>query len=152
MPLPCAKSVRIHSYSGPHSDWIRRDTWSAFSHIRTEEILHISPYSVRVRANTDQNNSEYGHFSRSVNKGRKQRIIDLMFVWLKISTSNYWFKTIWNPSVLQKVTLLLTSLLPITLSVEFIKYITIHRSNHISYFLGFPPQNKLPHPFSFLTY
>ena len=25
----------------------------------------ISPYSVRMRENTDQNNSEYGHFSRS---------------------------------------------------------------------------------------
>ena len=26
----------------------------------------ISPYSGRIRENTDQNNSEYGHFSRSV--------------------------------------------------------------------------------------
>ena len=33
----------------PHSDWIRRDT----------EYL---PYSVRMRENVDQNNSEYGHF------------------------------------------------------------------------------------------
>ena len=33
----------------PHSDW----------------ILRISPYSVRMRENTDQNNSEYGHFLRS---------------------------------------------------------------------------------------
>ena len=33
--------------------------WSVFSHIQAE-------YSVRVRENTDQNNSEYGHFSRSV--------------------------------------------------------------------------------------
>ena len=32
--------------------------WSAFSRIRTE-------YSVEMRENTDQNNSEYGHFSRS---------------------------------------------------------------------------------------
>ena len=42
--------------------------WSVFSHIRTEygEILRISPYSVRMRENVDQNNSEYGHFSRSV--------------------------------------------------------------------------------------
>ena len=40
--------------------------WSAFSRIRTEyrEIWSISPYSVRMRENTDQNNSEYGHFSR----------------------------------------------------------------------------------------
>ena len=33
----------------PYSDWIRRDT----------------EYSVRIRENTDQKNSEYGHFSRS---------------------------------------------------------------------------------------
>ena len=32
----------------PHSDWI--------------EILRISPYSVQVRENADQINSEYGHF------------------------------------------------------------------------------------------
>ena len=40
---------------------------SAFSRIRTEygEILSISPYSVRMRENADQNNSEYGNFSRS---------------------------------------------------------------------------------------
>ena len=35
----CVKSVRIRSYSGP--------------------------YSVKMRENTDQNNSKYGHFSRS---------------------------------------------------------------------------------------
>ena len=40
--------------------------WSAFSRIQTEygEILSISPYSVRMRENADQNNSEYGHFLR----------------------------------------------------------------------------------------
>ena len=36
-PLHCVKSVRIRSHSGP--------------------------YSVRMWENTDQNNSEYGHFS-----------------------------------------------------------------------------------------
>ena len=38
--------------------------WSVFCRIRTEygEMFHISPYSVRTRENTDQNNSEYGHF------------------------------------------------------------------------------------------
>ena len=42
--------------------------WSAFSRIRTEykEILRISTYSVRMWENVDQNNSEYGHFLRSV--------------------------------------------------------------------------------------
>ena len=41
--------------------------WSGFSRIRTEygEIPRISPYSVRMRKNADQNNSEYGHFLRS---------------------------------------------------------------------------------------
>ena len=49
-------SVHIQSYSGPH-----------FSRIRTEcgEIRSISPYSVRMRENADQNNSEYSHFLRS---------------------------------------------------------------------------------------
>ena len=38
--------------------------WIVFSRIRTKygEIFHISPYSVQMRANTDQNNSKYGHF------------------------------------------------------------------------------------------
>ena len=42
--------------------------WSVFLGIRTEyeEILHFSPYLVRMRENTDQNNTEYGHFLRSV--------------------------------------------------------------------------------------
>ena len=41
--------------------------WSAFSFILTEygEIRSISPYSVQMRENADQNNSEYGHFLRS---------------------------------------------------------------------------------------
>ena len=39
LQVHCVKSVRIRSYSGP--------------------------YSVQMRKNTDQNNSEYGHFSRS---------------------------------------------------------------------------------------
>ena len=42
--------------------------WFVFYHIRTEygEILPISPYSARTQQNTDQNNSEYGHFLCSV--------------------------------------------------------------------------------------
>ena len=38
--------------------------WSVLSRIWTEygEILRISPYSIRIRENTDQKNSEYGHF------------------------------------------------------------------------------------------
>ena len=42
--------------------------WSAFSRTQTEyvERLRISPYSVRMRENADQNNPEYGHFLRRV--------------------------------------------------------------------------------------
>ena len=36
--------------------------WSVFSRIWTE---YRALYSVRMRENTDQNNSEYGHFLRS---------------------------------------------------------------------------------------
>ena len=41
--------------------------WSVFSRIQTEyeEIRSISPYSVQMRENKDQNNSEHGYFSHS---------------------------------------------------------------------------------------
>ena len=41
--------------------------WSIFSRNQTEyeEILHISPYLVRMRENTDQNNSKYGQSMRN---------------------------------------------------------------------------------------
>ena len=42
--------------------------WSVFSRIRTEygEMQSISPCSVRMRENVDQNNSDYGHFPHNV--------------------------------------------------------------------------------------
>ena len=68
--------------------------WFVFSRIRTEcgEILPISPYSVRMRENTDQKNSKYGHFSRSVplHHRCKSSIID---VWLVSKYASAW----WNP-------------------------------------------------------
>ena len=53
----CVKSVQIRSFF-----------CSAFSRIRTEyeEIRSKSPYSVRMRENTNQKNSVFGHFSCSV--------------------------------------------------------------------------------------
>ena len=41
--------------------------WSVLSCIRTEygEIQIISPYSVRMRENAEQNNSKYEYFLRS---------------------------------------------------------------------------------------
>ena len=61
MPLASAQKLREKC---PYSEFF----WSAFSRIQTEcgEIRSISPYSVRLRENTDQKISEYGHFSRSV--------------------------------------------------------------------------------------
>ena len=59
---------------------------SAFSRIRTEygEILRISPYSVRMRGNADQNNFEYRHFLRSG--------------YFKVFTfeNEMWWRFIWN--------------------------------------------------------
>ena len=55
-------------------EWSRRKKylhselfWFTFSGIRTEygQIFRISPYSVSMRGNADQNNSDYGHFSCS---------------------------------------------------------------------------------------
>ena len=56
------KSQKVHDRltlceKCPYSEFF----WSVFSRIRT-----ISPYSVRMWENTDQKNSEYEHFSRSV--------------------------------------------------------------------------------------
>ena len=53
----CVKSVRIRSYSDPHFTAFRLNTETEYGEKRS-----ISPYSVRMRENTDQNNSEYGHF------------------------------------------------------------------------------------------
>ena len=50
--LHCLKSVRIRSHSGPH--------FPVFGLNRERD--RISPYSVRMRENADQNNSEHGHF------------------------------------------------------------------------------------------
>ena len=43
----------------PHSDWIRRDT---------PHLTVFSPITGKCEKNADQNNSEYGHFLRSVNE------------------------------------------------------------------------------------
>ena len=53
----CVKSVRIRSYSGPY--------FPTFE-LNTKRYGSNSPYSVRMQENTDQNNSEYGHFLRTM--------------------------------------------------------------------------------------
>ena len=55
------KSVRIRSYSGPHFPAFGLNTERYGVSLRIQ-----SPYSVQMREYADQNNSEYGHFLRSV--------------------------------------------------------------------------------------
>ena len=54
--------------------------WSVFSHIWSNygEILCISPYSVRMRENIEQKNSEYVHFSHST-------------IWLVYPDQSIWY-------------------------------------------------------------
>ena len=57
----------------PYSDLF----WSVFSLIQSEyeEILCISPYSVNIRRNADQNNSEHEHISRSVKLSQPSMLV-----------------------------------------------------------------------------
>ena len=68
-------SVWLKSYCEvPYLKYSRREKcpyseffWSVFSRIRIdyEQIFRIFPYSIQMRENMDQENSEYDHFSRS---------------------------------------------------------------------------------------
>ena len=62
--------------------------WPVFSCIPTKsgEMLCISPYSGRMQENTDQNNSEYGHFSRSVRVQCFETFVQKTICWC---TSNF---------------------------------------------------------------
>ena len=62
--------------------------WSIFSRIRTKyrEILSIFPYVVRMRENTDENNSEYRHFLHCDTEAVAQRWSLKKLLW-KISPS-----------------------------------------------------------------
>ena len=58
----CSKQIALYEKCS-YSEFF----WSVSSCIRTEyeEMLHISPYSVWMRENMDQENSKYGRFLRS---------------------------------------------------------------------------------------
>ena len=63
----------------PYSEFF----WSVFSRIRTEhgEIRSTSLYSVQMQGNTDQKNSEQGHFSRSqkfLKNGNRQKLLTIL--------------------------------------------------------------------------
>ena len=68
----CVKSVRIRSSSDPHfpAFWLNTERFCIRRSYSGPHFpafwLRISPYSVRMRENAYQNNSEYGHFLRNV--------------------------------------------------------------------------------------
>ena len=66
-PIYCVKSVRIRRFSDPY--------FPAFG-----PILRISLYSVLMRENTDQKNSEYGHFSCSDSEKNCKQISEYGFI------------------------------------------------------------------------
>ena len=64
----------------PYSEFL----CSLFSRIRIEyrEIHRIFPYSVRMRQNTDQKNTEYGHFSRSDRNNATLKVFVIYVIFL----------------------------------------------------------------------
>ena len=83
----CVKSVRIWSFSAPY--------FRAFG-LNKKKMRSISPYSVPVRGNTGQENSEYGHFLRSdcfniFNKYPKQASNEKNFISLHFLTLVHFF-------------------------------------------------------------
>ena len=65
----CLQLLRIcwgHSASGILRFCVSSYHMCSPPNVFFRRILRISPYSVRMRENTDQNNSEYGHLLRSV--------------------------------------------------------------------------------------
>ena len=67
--LHCVKNVRIRSYSGPYFP-----TFGLNTERYGVSLRRISPYSVQMLENADQNNSEYRHFSRSATDTRNRFI------------------------------------------------------------------------------
>ena len=84
----CSVRLQIYSYSVTlNLDWglnvfeIPVTAWKVY--VFAVILVRIFPYSVQMRKNVDQNNSEYGHFSRSVFfKSFSFRIFDfVIFLW-----------------------------------------------------------------------
>ena len=72
----CVKSVRIWNYSSPHFPTFGLNT----------ERYFVSLLILRMWENTDQNNSEYGHFLRSELISNAQNFT--VFILLKIGYKN----------------------------------------------------------------
>ena len=100
-PKQCVKSVRIWSYSGPH--------FPSFG-LNNGEIRSISLYSVRMRGNADQDNSEYRHFLRSETSSNSvptsdstdQRIITLT-IYITLEGENLLLKDVYGGKTTQTI-------------------------------------------------
>ena len=112
MAVHCLKSVPFWSYSGPYFPTFGLNTERYRVSLRIQsgcgKIRSISPYSVRMGENTDQNNSEYGHFLHSGNLLKIAFFRNLV----NITTSNiawlYFSKSNCNQSRYYQVVLQLT--------------------------------------------
>ena len=89
----CVKSVLIQSYSGPHFPAFGLNI-SEYT-LNISELLSSSPYSVQMRENTDQNNSEYSRFLHSETfqnfiekNGKFPKILDKDFGGNRLITKN----------------------------------------------------------------
>ena len=76
----CWSQVGLISFTLRKKCFYSKLFWSAFSRVWTEhgEIRIISPYSVRMLENAEQNNSVYGHFQ--YNFKRLNYLSDVEFV------------------------------------------------------------------------
>ena len=93
--ISCSNFTLIFRYSTlrkkcPYSELF----WPAFSCILTKYGEILSPYSFRMRENADQNDSEYGHFSRNGYSTHNE--FDLRFckrmhrwLWIKYNNTQY---------------------------------------------------------------
>ena len=67
--------------------------WPAFFCILTKYGEILSPYSVRMRENADQNNSEYGHFSRGDTLPNRCKFEIQLSKWYKyLLSENLWMQ------------------------------------------------------------
>ena len=74
-------SIKIYSYDQLYNFVIVIDKFfKVLHHVKSVRIRSYSgPYSVRMKKNTGQNNSEYGHFARNVGLS-SQSVISLRFL------------------------------------------------------------------------
>ena len=93
----CSRNVKNNESCIPCSNYVHETLKTmnlVFLAQSNTEILGISPYSVRMRENADQKNSEYVHFSRSVSKQQMTGAVLMANYLLKVSKKDTRIKSI----------------------------------------------------------